>query len=116
MVNTSAFLEANWHAKNKCIGHPQSKNPGKPLRKKAQQAFIQRRIKREKEERIGKIASVISGIRILGAWILDIVGSDLENMSESTRQLLNTFNETLGLLMQSVERKRCRRYYLQKYR
>ncbi|GJV23346.1 hypothetical protein Tco_1376041 [Tanacetum coccineum] len=69
------LLEANWHAKNKCIGHPQSKNPGKPLRKKAQQAFIQRRIKREKKKEIGKIASVISGIRILGARILDIVGS-----------------------------------------
>ncbi|GJU16083.1 ARID DNA-binding domain-containing protein [Tanacetum coccineum] len=64
MVNSSAFLEANWHAKNKCIGHPQqwyqSKNPGKPLRRKAQQAFRQRQIKREKEERIGKCIKQIT--------------------------------------------------------
>nr|GEU48084.1 ARID DNA-binding domain-containing protein [Tanacetum cinerariifolium] len=37
MVNTNTFLEANWHAKNNCIGQPQqsyqSKNPRKPLSK-----------------------------------------------------------------------------------
>nr|GEW96037.1 ARID DNA-binding domain-containing protein [Tanacetum cinerariifolium] len=64
MVNTNTFLEVNWHAKNKCIGQPQqwyqSKNPGKPLRRKVQQAFIQRQIKRENEERIGKFIKQIT--------------------------------------------------------
>ncbi|GJS23507.1 ARID DNA-binding domain-containing protein [Tanacetum coccineum] len=57
MVNTNTFLEANWHARNKCIGHNkqwyQSKS-GKPLRKRLQQEFIQRQLRREKEEKIGR--------------------------------------------------------------
>ncbi|GJU28210.1 hypothetical protein Tco_1166831 [Tanacetum coccineum] len=57
MVNTNAFLEANWHRKNKHICQPQqwyqSKILGKPLRRMSQSEFAQRHIKREKEERIG---------------------------------------------------------------
>ncbi|GKC75239.1 leucine-rich repeat extensin-like protein 4 [Tanacetum coccineum] len=56
MVNTNAFLEANWHRKNKHICQPQqwyqSKILGKPLRRMSQSEFAQRHIKREKEERI----------------------------------------------------------------
>ncbi|GJY15880.1 hypothetical protein Tco_0386302 [Tanacetum coccineum] len=59
MVNTNAFLEANWHRKNKHICQPQqwyqSKILGKPLRRMSQSEFAQRHIKREKEERIGHI-------------------------------------------------------------
>ncbi|GJY41633.1 ARID DNA-binding domain-containing protein, partial [Tanacetum coccineum] len=58
MVNTNAFLEANWHRKNKHICQPQqwyqSKILRKPLRMMSQSEFAQRHIKREKEERIGK--------------------------------------------------------------
>ncbi|GJY15882.1 ARID DNA-binding domain-containing protein [Tanacetum coccineum] len=58
MVNTNAFLEANWHRKNKHICQPQqwyqSKILGKPLRRMSQSEFAQRHIKREKEERIGQ--------------------------------------------------------------
>ncbi|GJT11430.1 ARID DNA-binding domain-containing protein [Tanacetum coccineum] len=57
MVNTNTFLEANWHARNKCIGHNQQwyqSKSGKPLRKRLQQEFIQRQLRREKEEKIGR--------------------------------------------------------------
>ncbi|GKC64665.1 ARID DNA-binding domain-containing protein [Tanacetum coccineum] len=58
MVNTNTFIEANWHRKNKYLGHPQqwyqSKIQGKPLRRITQTEFTQRHNKREKEERIGR--------------------------------------------------------------
>ncbi|GJS00464.1 ARID DNA-binding domain-containing protein [Tanacetum coccineum] len=58
MVNTNTFIEANWHRKNKYLGHPQqwyqSKIQGKPLRRITQTEFTQRQNKREKEERIGR--------------------------------------------------------------
>ncbi|GJY42370.1 retrotransposon protein, putative, ty1-copia subclass [Tanacetum coccineum] len=46
MVNTNTFIEANWHRKNKYLGHQQqwyqSKIQGKPLRRITQTEFTQR--------------------------------------------------------------------------
>nr|GEU68896.1 ARID DNA-binding domain-containing protein [Tanacetum cinerariifolium] len=57
MVNTNTFLEANWSGRNKGYDQPkqwyQSKS-GKPLRKRLQQEFIKRQIRREKEAKLGK--------------------------------------------------------------
>nr|GEU69683.1 ARID DNA-binding domain-containing protein [Tanacetum cinerariifolium] len=58
MVNINSFLDAKWQEKDKCTGHNQqwyqSKIQGKPLRRIPQIEFAQRKIKREKKERIGK--------------------------------------------------------------
>ena len=58
MVNTNTFLEAKWRDRTIHNSHNQqwyqSKILGKPLRKLSQTEFLQRQIKREKEERIGR--------------------------------------------------------------
>ena len=57
MVNTNTSLEQNW-SNHKHVGDRDNKwyqsEPGKPLRKKMQQAFIHRQLKRENEKKLGK--------------------------------------------------------------
>nr|GFD24937.1 ARID DNA-binding domain-containing protein [Tanacetum cinerariifolium] len=64
MVNTNSFLEAKWHGRTKHIGHNQqwyqSKNHGRPPRKTSQFDFLQRQIKREKEDRLGRCVRKIT--------------------------------------------------------
>ncbi|GJZ09793.1 ARID DNA-binding domain-containing protein, partial [Tanacetum coccineum] len=63
MVNTSTYLEANWSYKPKGSGQNQQwyqSKSWKPLRKISQREFTQRKIKREKEERIGKCVRQIT--------------------------------------------------------
>nr|GEX82790.1 ARID DNA-binding domain-containing protein [Tanacetum cinerariifolium] len=58
-----------------------SKNPRKPLRRKVQQAFIQRHIKREKEERIGKCIKQIT--------------RDCKGMLRKKLEEIKTFNSSM---------------------
>ncbi|GJR07189.1 ARID DNA-binding domain-containing protein [Tanacetum coccineum] len=86
MVNTNAFLEANWHRKNKHICQPQqwyqSKILGKPLRRMSQSEFAQRHIKREKEERIGKCIRQIT--------------RDCKNMLRKKIEEIEVYNSTIS--------------------
>nr|GEU32658.1 ARID DNA-binding domain-containing protein [Tanacetum cinerariifolium] len=64
MVNTNTILEAKWRDRTKHKGHNQqwyqSKIHGKPPRKASQIEFVQRQIKREKENSIGRCIRQIS--------------------------------------------------------
>nr|GFB20863.1 ARID DNA-binding domain-containing protein [Tanacetum cinerariifolium] len=58
MVNTNTFLDNRWsRPSSSAFGHSnmwyQSK-PGRPLRKRLQNEFIQRKLRREKEAQLGK--------------------------------------------------------------
>ncbi|GJZ35994.1 hypothetical protein Tco_0581811 [Tanacetum coccineum] len=86
MINTNTFLKAKWSTRNKERYHNdrqwyQSKNPGKPLRRKMQQAFIQRQIKMDKDERIGKCIRQIT--------------RDCRDMLKKKIEEIETFNSSL---------------------
>nr|GEV28234.1 hypothetical protein [Tanacetum cinerariifolium] len=91
MVNTNTFLETNWSGRNKGYGHPkqwyQSKY-GKPLRKRLQQEFIKRQIRREKEAKLGKC--IRGDTRMEEDWV------KIKGIPYSTK--VNTFNEFVAFL------------------
>nr|GEY61064.1 ARID DNA-binding domain-containing protein [Tanacetum cinerariifolium] len=63
MVNTNSFLEAKWSSPNSGLGYSHSwyqSKFGKPVRKRLQQYFIQRKMKREKEARLGSCIKQIT--------------------------------------------------------
>ncbi|GJZ94200.1 hypothetical protein Tco_0666403 [Tanacetum coccineum] len=64
MVNTNTYLEDKWTRLHKRgIVHSNSwhqSKPGKPLRKRMQNVFIQRQMRREKESRLGNCIKKIS--------------------------------------------------------
>ncbi|GKE18736.1 ARID DNA-binding domain-containing protein, partial [Tanacetum coccineum] len=64
MVNTNSFLEAKWRDRTNPKGHNQqwyqSEIHGRPPRKMSQTEFLQRQIKREKENRIGRCVRQIT--------------------------------------------------------
>ncbi|GKF51698.1 hypothetical protein Tco_0148165, partial [Tanacetum coccineum] len=64
MVNTNTFLENRWsRPSSSALGLPniwyQSK-PGRPLRKRLQNEFIERQLRRERESRLGNCIRQIS--------------------------------------------------------
>nr|GEU37788.1 ARID DNA-binding domain-containing protein [Tanacetum cinerariifolium] len=64
MVNSNSFLEEKWRGRNKHKAHNkqwyQSENHGKAPRKTLQVEFLQRQIRREKENRLGRCVRQIT--------------------------------------------------------
>nr|GEY25087.1 ARID DNA-binding domain-containing protein [Tanacetum cinerariifolium] len=78
MVNTNSFLEAKWRERTKHKGHDQlwyqSKNHGRPPRKTSRIEFLQRQIKKDKEDMLGRCVR-----QITKDWVLlkgRIMGTD----------------------------------------
>ncbi|GKC75238.1 ARID DNA-binding domain-containing protein [Tanacetum coccineum] len=110
MVNTDAFLEANWYRKNKHICQPQqwyqSKILGKPLRRMSQSEFAQRHIKREKEERTGLIfkscpAKIKNEVEHAQVLPTEIVKGNIE--ANNTTQAKITQNKNMVLCFKCQE-------------
>ncbi|GJT83861.1 ARID DNA-binding domain-containing protein [Tanacetum coccineum] len=85
MVNTNSFLEANWSSPNLGLGYPNSwyqSKSGRPMRKKIQQDFILRQMKREKEARLGKCIKQIT--------------NDCRNMLRKKLEEIELYNSTIS--------------------
>ncbi|GJZ51559.1 ARID DNA-binding domain-containing protein [Tanacetum coccineum] len=85
MVNTNSFLEANWSSPNLGLGYPNSwyqSKSGRPMRKKIQQDFILRHMKREKEARLGKCIKQIT--------------NDCRNMLRKKLEEIELYNSTIS--------------------
>nr|GEX52335.1 ARID DNA-binding domain-containing protein [Tanacetum cinerariifolium] len=86
MVNTNSFLEAKWCERNKHNGLDQqwyqSKNHRRPPRKTSQIKFLQRQIKREKEDRLERCVRQIT--------------KDCKNMLKKKIEEIEVYNSSIS--------------------
>ncbi|GJT73407.1 ARID DNA-binding domain-containing protein [Tanacetum coccineum] len=86
MVNSNSFLEAKWRDRTKHRGHKQqwyqSEIHGRPPRKTSQVEFLQRQIKREKENRLGRCVRQIT--------------KDCKNMLKKKIEEIEVYNSSIS--------------------